>query len=34
MSDVMTALRQVIQDLVAPDLKAHTVKLEGTSETG
>jgi hypothetical protein len=28
MSDVITALRQVIQDLVAPDLKAHTVKLE------
>ena len=28
MSDVVTALRQVIQDLVAPDLKAHTVKLE------
>jgi hypothetical protein len=28
MSDFITALRQVIQDLVAPDLKAHTVKLE------
>jgi hypothetical protein len=28
MSDVITALRQVIQDLVAPDLKAHTVKLD------
>ena len=28
MSNVVTALRQVIQDLVAPDLKAHTVKLE------
>jgi len=28
MSDIVTALRQVIQDLVAPDLKAHTVKLE------
>ncbi len=28
MSDVVTALPQVIQDLVAPDLKAHTVKLE------
>ena len=29
MSDIVTGLRQVIQDLVAPDLKAHTVKLEG-----
>ena len=28
MSDVVTGLRQVIQDLVAPELKAHTVKLE------
>jgi hypothetical protein len=28
MSDVVTALRQVVQDLVAPDLKSHTVKLE------
>jgi len=28
MSDVITGLRQVIQDLVAPELKAHTVKLE------
>jgi hypothetical protein len=28
MSDVITGMRQVIQDLVAPDLKAHTVKLE------
>ena len=28
MSDVVTALRQVIQDSIAPDLKAHTVKLE------
>jgi hypothetical protein len=28
MSDVVTGLRQAIQDLVAPDLKAHTVKLE------
>jgi hypothetical protein len=28
MSDVITAMRQVIQDLVAPDLKSHTVKLE------
>ena len=28
MSDVVTGLRQVIQDLVAPELKAHTAKLE------
>ena len=28
MSDVITGFRQVIQDLVAPDLKAHTAKLE------
>jgi hypothetical protein len=28
MSDIITGLRQVIQDMVAPDLKAHTVKLE------
>jgi hypothetical protein len=28
MSDIVTGLRQVIQDLVAPDLKAPTVKLE------
>ena len=28
MSDIVTGLRQVIQDLVAPDLKSHTVKLE------
>ncbi len=28
MSDFITGLRQVIQDLVSPDLKAHTVKLE------
>jgi hypothetical protein len=28
MSDVITSLRQVIQDLVAPDLKSHTVKLD------
>jgi len=28
MSDFISSLRQVIQDLVAPDLKAHTVKLE------
>ena len=29
MADLVGGLRQVIQDLVAPDLKAHTVKLEG-----
>jgi hypothetical protein len=28
MSDIITGVRQVIQDLVAPDLKPHTVKLE------
>jgi len=28
MSDVVTGLRQVIQDMVAPDLKAHTAKLD------
>jgi hypothetical protein len=28
MSDVITAMRQVVQDLIAPDLKSHTVKLE------
>lgn len=28
MSDVVTGLREVVQDLVAPDLKAHTAKLE------
>ena len=28
MSDIITGLRQAIQDLVAPDLKSHTVKLE------
>jgi len=28
MSDIITGLRQVIQDLVAPDLKAHTARLE------
>jgi hypothetical protein len=34
MSDVITALRQVIQDLVAPDLKAHTVRLEALQKQG
>jgi hypothetical protein len=34
MSDFITALRQVIQDLVAPDLKAHTVKLESLQKQG
>lgn len=28
MPDIVTGLRQAIQDLIAPDLKAHTVKLE------
>jgi hypothetical protein len=28
MSDVITGLRQVIQDIVTPDLKAHAVRLE------
>ncbi len=28
MSDVVTGLRQVIQDLVAPELKSHSARLE------
>jgi hypothetical protein len=28
MCDIVASLRQVIQDLVAPDLKSHTAKLE------
>jgi pyruvate carboxylase len=28
MSDIVASLRQVIQNLVAPDLKSHTAKLE------
>jgi hypothetical protein len=28
MSDIVTGLRQVVQDLVAPELKSHTVRLE------
>ena len=28
MSDIITGLRQVIQDMVAPDLKAHSAKLD------
>jgi hypothetical protein len=28
MSDVITGLRQVVQDMVAPHLKAHTIKLD------
>jgi hypothetical protein len=28
MSDVITGMRQVIQDLVAPDMKAHASKLD------
>ena len=34
MSDVITGLRQVIQDLVAPELKAHAVKLEALQRQG
>lgn len=34
MSDVITSLRQVIQDLVAPDLKAHAVKLDALRKQG
>lgn len=32
MSDVITAFRQVVQDLIAPDLKAGNAKLEGLKE--
>jgi hypothetical protein len=32
MSDVTTSVRQLIQDLVAPDLKAANTKLEGLKE--
>jgi hypothetical protein len=32
MSDVITSVRQLIQDLVAPDLKAANAKLEGLKE--
>ncbi len=28
MSDIVTELRQVVQELVAPELKSHTTKLE------
>jgi hypothetical protein len=28
MSDVVTGLRQVVQDLVVPELKAHTARLD------
>jgi hypothetical protein len=28
MSDIITGFRQVVQDLVAPELKAHTAKLD------
>jgi hypothetical protein len=34
MSDVITGLRQVIQDLVAPDLKALTVKVDALQKQG
>ena len=33
MSDAITGLRQVIQDLVAPELKAHTAKFEMLQKT-
>lgn len=29
MADIVTGVRQLIQDLIAPDLKAHTAKLDG-----
>ncbi|MGI8772792.1 MAG: hypothetical protein ACR2JE_15310 [Acidobacteriaceae bacterium] len=32
MIDVVTAMQQIIQDLVAPDLKAANTKLEGLKE--
>jgi len=34
MSDVATGLRQVVQDLVAPELKAHAVKLDVLQRQG
>ena len=34
MSDIITGLRQVIQDLVAPELKAHTVRLDSLQKQG
>lgn len=34
MSDVITGMRQVIQDLVAPDLKALSAKVEGLQKQG
>jgi hypothetical protein len=34
MSDIITGMRQVIQDLVAPDLKAHGVKLDALQKQG
>ena len=34
MSDAITGLRQVIQDLVAPELKAHAVKLDALQRQG
>ena len=34
MSDIVTGLRQVIQELVAPDLKVHTVKLDALQKQG
>ena len=34
MSDVITGLRQVIQDLVAPDLKSLAVKMDSLQKQG
>jgi len=34
MSGVITGLRQVIQDLVAPELKAHSAKLDALQKQG
>ena len=34
MSDAITGLRQVIQDLVSPELKAHAVKLDALQRQG
>jgi hypothetical protein len=34
MPDIVSSLRQVIQDLVAPDLTSHTVKLEALQKQG
>jgi len=34
MSDVVTGLRQAIQDLVAPEFKAHSAKLDALQKQG